>query len=109
MEVRKPAVAGQFYNDNRDLCLGELQESSHSSIVPLLHGLQSHLGGRDAGDGCRDLFEGGEIVLVGSPDLCGNLVPHLLDSDEGVLDLELCPLDGMSGGELVEHGDGDVQ
>ncbi len=26
MEVRKPAVAGQFYNDNRDLCLGELQE-----------------------------------------------------------------------------------
>ena len=26
MDVRKPAVAGQFYDDNPDLCLGELQE-----------------------------------------------------------------------------------
>lgn len=26
MDIRKPAVAGQFYDDNPDLCLGEMQE-----------------------------------------------------------------------------------
>ncbi len=56
MEVRKPAVAGQFYNDNRDLCLGELQEclSARTLEVDLpdniVAGIVPHAGWAFSGD-----------------------------------------------------------
>ncbi len=56
MEVRKPAVAGQFYNDNRDLCLGELKEclSARTLDVDLpdniVAGIVPHAGWAFSGD-----------------------------------------------------------
>jgi hypothetical protein len=56
MDVRKPAVAGQFYNDNPDLCLGEIEEclEGHAIGVDLpseiVAGIVPHAGWVFSGD-----------------------------------------------------------
>lgn len=56
MEVRKPAVAGQFYDDNPDLCLGEVVECLEARSIDvelpdeIVAGIVPHAGWVFSGD-----------------------------------------------------------